>query len=321
MPPLLTELRERLRPVWKSAVFQFKRSWPWLIARQQEAFVATGAVVVLLLFAFSGVTAAVAAVAAWIALLRHFAQTEADRQRRITETYSKAVEQLASDKMELRLGGIYTLERISHESPDDYWTVMETLCAFVRERARWQKPEEAPSETVVRLYEKEETTGSRISPPTDIAAVLAVIVRRDDKSRQREIDKGWKLDFHETDLRGANLNRASVPRADLSEANLREASLWSANLSEANLFRANLWRADLHLADLSGVVLSRAVLNEAVLIGANLSRAVLSEANLCGANLVRAKLNEGQLVGTTGDARTQLPDGFTRPTHWPAYEP
>jgi hypothetical protein len=39
------------------------------------------------------------------------------------------------------LGGIYTLEHISRES---YWTVMETLCAFVRDRARWNwqdKPE------------------------------------------------------------------------------------------------------------------------------------------------------------------------------------
>ena len=52
---------------------------------------------------------------------RHKEQTDADRQRRITESYSKAVGQLASDKIAERLGGIYTLERISRESPDDYW--------------------------------------------------------------------------------------------------------------------------------------------------------------------------------------------------------
>jgi membrane protein implicated in regulation of membrane protease activity len=53
------------------------------------------------------------------ARLRHEAQTESDLQRRITESYLKAVEQLGSDKIEVRLGGIYTLERISRESPDD----------------------------------------------------------------------------------------------------------------------------------------------------------------------------------------------------------
>jgi hypothetical protein len=44
---------------------------------------------------------------------RHYEQTEADRRRRITESFSKAAEQLASEKIEARLGGIYTLERIS----------------------------------------------------------------------------------------------------------------------------------------------------------------------------------------------------------------
>ena len=58
------------------------------------------------------------------------------RRRRITESFSKATEQFGSDKLEVRLGGIYTLERISQGSPSDYWTVMENLTAFIRERTR-----------------------------------------------------------------------------------------------------------------------------------------------------------------------------------------
>ena len=73
---------------------------------------------------------------AGVALLRHFAQTDADRQRRITESFAKAVEQVGSDQLEVRFGGIYSLERISIESSDDYWMVMENLTAFVRERSR-----------------------------------------------------------------------------------------------------------------------------------------------------------------------------------------
>ena len=84
--------------------------------------------------------AAGVAVAA-VALARHFAQTNADRQRRVTENFSKAVEQLGSDKLEVRLGGIYSLERISKESQDDYWTIIENLTAFVRERSRRNEAE------------------------------------------------------------------------------------------------------------------------------------------------------------------------------------
>src|SRR5689334_5169546 len=47
---------------------------------------------------------------------RHYEQTRADQQRRLTESFSKAVEQLASDKVEARLGGIYTLERLAVEA-------------------------------------------------------------------------------------------------------------------------------------------------------------------------------------------------------------
>ena len=110
---------------------------------------------------------------------RHKEQTDADRHRRITESYSKAVEQLASNKMEMRLGGIYTLERISRESPDDYWTVMETLAAFVRERARWRASELGTSETKQEAQDRQ-------APPTDIAAVLAIIGRRSERERKRE---------------------------------------------------------------------------------------------------------------------------------------
>jgi len=334
-PPLLTTMKERISPIWMAAVRQFERGKQWLMPRrQQAAFISAGAAGVLLLLIFSGVTAAVAAVAAWIALMRHFAQTDADRQRRITESYSKAVEQLAHEKIEVRLGGIYTLERISRESPDDHWTVMETLCAFVRERARW----EASSEIVA----KSEPTESRSSPRTDIAAVLAVIVRRDKKGVQRESNNGWRLDFREADLRWSNLSSANLSGANLSGADLRGANLSGANLrgvnldvadldganlSGADLSEANLGQADLIETDLSGTSLSRANLGEADLSGADLSRANLGEADLRGADLSGADLSraeqllEQQLAEATGDASTQLPANLLRPAHWPAAGP
>jgi hypothetical protein len=133
---LLTTTKGRVLLIWNWAALRFEGDKHSSIASQHAVFLAVGIVIVLLLLIFSGGTAAVAAVAAWIALMRHFAQTDADRQRRISESYSRGVEQLSSEKMEVRLGGIYTLEHVSRESRDDYWTVMETIAAFLRERAR-----------------------------------------------------------------------------------------------------------------------------------------------------------------------------------------
>ncbi len=173
-----------------------------------------------------------AAQQAQIARERHEAQTEADRQRRITESFAKAVEQLESEKLQVRLGGIYTLERISRESERDYWTVMETLTAFVRERARWEEPDDtgfSQTETPVRTDEPRRRAWRE--PPTDIKAVLTVIMRRSEANREREKREGWRLDLGSTDLRGAGLFGAHLEQAYLAEAHLTGAHLEGANLA------------------------------------------------------------------------------------------
>jgi hypothetical protein len=367
---------------------QFERGMQWRMPRQQALFLSAGAAIVLLLLIFSGVTAAVAAVAAWIALIRHFAQTDADRQRRITESYSKAVEQLSSEKIEVRLGGIYTLERISKESADDYWTVMETLTAFVREHARWKPPKDT-SETVARYFGSKDQQsierGTRaelelapaelelikhhdslfhirgLLPPTDIAAVLTVIVRRPQTARSHEQEQGRSFDLRGTDLRcavlnhvhlegaflylvhlesaelkdahlegaslydahlaGAFLGGAHLERADLRRAHLEDAFLYDAHLEGADLVDAHLEEASLQGADFRGALLIGANLRAALLEGADLRGAHLGGANLFGAQLEGAFLDAAALNEAAGDARTSLPHGIPRPAHWPPYEP
>ena len=49
---------------------------------------------------------------------------ELTEQGQITDRYTKAVEQLGSDKLDVRIGGIYALERIARDSATDHPTVM-----------------------------------------------------------------------------------------------------------------------------------------------------------------------------------------------------
>jgi uncharacterized protein YjbI with pentapeptide repeats len=341
--------------------------------------------------AFVGAVAAfiTAAALAWAgvqnartAARRHEEQTKADRERRITESFSKATEQLASEKIEVRLGGIYTFERISRESPDDYWVVMETLTAFVREHARWKEPDKIASETLVSLYEDESSEALRPEPATDIAAALTVIARRHDLNRDRErldfggsdlrgakldhahlegaylrethlegahlwdahLEVAWLLNAH---LQGANLVEAHLEKACLDEADLERASLAAAKLEGASLVNAHLERASLVEAHLAGAILIRAHLEGAVLVAAQLEGADLREAhlegacfglegstvqgaNLEGANLEGAHLEgadlgmakglvQDQITQASGNCETTLPQGLTRPEHWPQH--
>src|SRR5579859_5423121 len=65
---------------------------------------------------------------------------ELTEQGQVTERYTKAIEQLGSDKLDVRIGGIYALERIARDSARDHQTVMEVLTAFIREHSREQWP-------------------------------------------------------------------------------------------------------------------------------------------------------------------------------------
>ena len=57
---------------------------------------------------------------------------QAAQEGQITDRYTKAVEQLASPAVDVRLGGIYALQRLAADSPRDRSTVRNVLAAFVR---------------------------------------------------------------------------------------------------------------------------------------------------------------------------------------------
>jgi uncharacterized protein YjbI with pentapeptide repeats len=181
---------------------------------------------------------------------------EAANQKQITERFSKAIEQLASDKPEVILGGIYTLERIARDSAPDQWTIMEVLTAFVRQNAPIIKENESQSPE-----DQEKFLKLRIS----IQACLTVIAER-----------------QHPDLKNKRL--------DLTKVNISGFNLYGANLKGANLFGADLREANLAGAVLIGADLRGAVLAGAVLIGADLTGAVLTGAVLTGAKLTGARM-------------------------------
>jgi hypothetical protein len=61
-------------------------------------------------------------------------QLQIAQEGQITERFSRAIEQLGSDKVDVQLGGIYTLERIANDSqgPTDYPSRPRRLCPHPR---------------------------------------------------------------------------------------------------------------------------------------------------------------------------------------------
>ncbi|GLY43969.1 hypothetical protein Amsp01_099920 [Amycolatopsis sp. NBRC 101858] len=53
-------------------------------------------------------------------------------ERRLTELYSTAVDQLGSERLAVQLGGLYALERLGQNSPGQRQTIVNVLCAYLR---------------------------------------------------------------------------------------------------------------------------------------------------------------------------------------------
>jgi Pentapeptide repeats (8 copies) len=161
----------------------------------------------------------------------------------------------------MRLGGIYTLERIARESLIEHWPVMETLTAFVRERAPEKREPVSTEDTDLddlpvfstdeSLYEDGSNYGPLgpiPKPGTDIAAALSVVKRRSRRAQTWERANGLQIDLRGSDLRGTDLSGINLESADLRKASLEQANLEGANLRGALLEGARMWRVMLTIS-------------------------------------------------------------------------
>jgi phage shock protein PspC (stress-responsive transcriptional regulator) len=170
------------------------------------------------------------------------ATQELTRQGQASERFTRAVDQLGSDRPEVRLGGIYGLEQIAQQAPDNRLAVTEVLVAYLhRTSPRPTDPTTQPAESL------------RERAP-EVQAALTVLVRR------RPLFSDPRLDLSELDLRGAEVGGQLVlvdNRFGLREGDLRGADLRGTDLRDATFFGVYLSEADFRDADLRGTDFER----------------------------------------------------------------
>jgi hypothetical protein len=198
-----------------------------------------------------------------------------------TERFTRAVDQLGSEKIAQRVGGIYALERLAEDSGRDRAAILELMCAFLRHRDRM--PEEAEDKLpigapphMVEMVESNRVMNKAMGwvppAPEDVKAAVAVIRRnRFNFSSQ-----------HVLDLSSADLRRVRLEGAKLAGANLYGIFGGNSELKTADLRKSYLAFADLKLANLD-----RTDLRGATIGGARFDFASLRNADLRGAMLVR----------------------------------
>ena len=216
----------------------------------------------------------------------------------------KTVKQTAPDgkitentdaNIEVRLGAVYALERISQDSDRDHMQIMEILCAYIRTNAPWDMDTDAPLDP--------ETPTPFKKPRADIQAALTVIGRRAPDKIALERHKGFWLDLRDVDLRGA----------DLRDGDFAQAQFWRSNFQFAVLIRTNLKGANLWDATLSYAHLDQTLFDAKT----DLEETLFDKAYVFDTDFSKTGVTQEQLSQMYAGGDTLVPHGLTRPTHWP----
>ena len=192
-------------------------------------------------------------------------QVRANREGHSIDLFTKAIDQLASDQVSVRHGGVYALEQLSELDARYRGHAHALLTAFVRRHAPW--PPTHP-ESQVPTDRRPRHGGVA----DDIAAALAALRRR------VMICEGAWSELERVDLRDAELDGLDIPRVCFAGSKFEGAHLVGAKLGGATLSDTVLRKTDLSGANLRGADLTRADLSEAILLGADLTNAKLRDA-------------------------------------------
>ncbi|MFB8281909.1 pentapeptide repeat-containing protein [Nocardia colli] len=169
----------------------------------------------------------------------------------ITTRFAKAIEQIGTDRLEIKLGGIHLLEKLVTDSPEDSETIYQILTEFVRTHA-------PTNEKCSADYDASEAFVA-----VDVQAALTVIGKRQSDSNlnlENACLPGAVLagaNLRHVNLDNTNLFGASLKGADLSWAHGHNTSAPLANFSGARMFEARFDRPNFKLAQFEQADLTR----------------------------------------------------------------
>ena len=212
------------------------------VAEPQGAHTAAACWIQIIVTALPGLAAVIALIFTWQSINATTnatnRQLQIAEQGQVTDRYNAAITNLGSPSVDVRLGGIYALQRIMQDSPRDQPTVVAVLCAFVRDHAR------ATTARSARPSASLHTSAASSHPPTDIQAALTVVGSRNTAhdSFTTIVDFTARNLAGEDALRRGPYWRGPSPRPNLTDATMKH----DADLDRANLDPRGPGQRELH---------------------------------------------------------------------------
>jgi uncharacterized protein YjbI with pentapeptide repeats len=229
------------------------------------------------------------------------AELQLSREGQITERFVQAVDQVGSEKLAVRIGGIHALARIARNSEPDRGAITELLAAFVRTNAPWPPRDDSPYPLDRPVIEMPHLPVRA----ADIQEALIILTQRGPLPPR--VGGWWTVNLMGTDLR-----RAWLVDTNLRRVGLRNARLTRASLHDADLRGAELLGVDLREADLEGAIADLTTWwpDGFDPVAAGVRTVGLEGSDLRGCHLARLDLTDVSLKGARVDAATTWPQGF-----------
>jgi hypothetical protein len=184
--------------------------------------------------------AAVSSLAATAALIFSAETVEASRDQlavsergQITDRFDRAVTSVGSPSQNVRLGGIWSLDRIAQDSPADRPYIIEVLAGMVRNNSDFQRRHGPGTPQPLNQIASTACPPNLNDRAADIETAIIVISRYNQPlGPERRIDL-TNACLGGLRLNGVNLSNTVLAGADFSQADLSRARLDNADLSQA----------------------------------------------------------------------------------------
>jgi hypothetical protein len=170
------------------------------------------------------VTALILGTGLWLTNRANRETAEAARQQQrlavqseVSDRFTRSIDQLGSTQLDVRVGGVFGLERLIKDSPDDQATVVEVLSAFLRTNAP------ATKDTPKKSFP------TPPKPRSDVQAALTVLGRQ-------PAGHYTAPNLSQVDLTGADLSGSDFHQAVFTKAYLGYVDMRNSNLSGIHCF-------------------------------------------------------------------------------------
>lgn len=217
-------------------------------------------------------------------------QTAIDSQ--INDRFTRAVEQLGSDNLTIRIGGVHALGKIAEDSPRDAQTIIDILCSFVRAQTNHIDYKEAIKNDEGEYHE----------PRMDIQDSINVIGRDVFAKLNKNLEYAYlpKVRMIELNLTATNFGEAYLHGAIFYNSVFDYCDFYQSDLSQLNCSKSNFLNPmfigiNMEYARFAGTTFNSIIWGNSKLVGVTFQESELNEVHFQRVNFLEAVFNNSKI--------------------------